>query len=185
VICSAKFGFIQKAALNGLQSFRFPTPDLGLSFWLSHQNPICIPLLPIRATCLAHPIIIFKNSVLVSRKHSAPSMRFEVRSRRLRRILRHVMPCSVVGVFQCFRGTFCLHRQDRFGRYLARTPGRPLLPSFPQSGYDRLLRDPFQFTIHLVSQCALFNVAAGAAVNCPYCIATLRAVGTGSGSLPS
>jgi hypothetical protein len=27
-ICSAKFGFIQKAALNGLQGRRFPTPGL-------------------------------------------------------------------------------------------------------------------------------------------------------------
>jgi hypothetical protein len=26
--CSAKFGFIQKAALNGLQGCRFPTPGL-------------------------------------------------------------------------------------------------------------------------------------------------------------
>jgi hypothetical protein len=27
-ICSAKFGFIQKVALNGLQGRRFPTPAL-------------------------------------------------------------------------------------------------------------------------------------------------------------
>jgi hypothetical protein len=26
----------------------------SLSFWLSHQYPICLPILPLRATCLAH-----------------------------------------------------------------------------------------------------------------------------------
>jgi hypothetical protein len=30
----------------------------SLSFWLSHQYPICIPLLPIHATCPAHLILI-------------------------------------------------------------------------------------------------------------------------------
>jgi hypothetical protein len=30
----------------------------ALSFWLSHQYPICIPLLPIRATCHAHIILL-------------------------------------------------------------------------------------------------------------------------------
>jgi hypothetical protein len=28
----------------------------SLSFWFTHQNPICIPLLPMRTTCLAHLI---------------------------------------------------------------------------------------------------------------------------------
>jgi hypothetical protein len=30
----------------------------SLSFWLSHQYPVCIPLLPIRATCPAHLILL-------------------------------------------------------------------------------------------------------------------------------
>jgi hypothetical protein len=30
----------------------------SLSFWYSHQYPICIPLLPIRATCPAHLILL-------------------------------------------------------------------------------------------------------------------------------
>jgi hypothetical protein len=30
----------------------------SLSFWISHQCPICIPLLPIRATCPAHLILL-------------------------------------------------------------------------------------------------------------------------------
>jgi hypothetical protein len=28
------------------------------SFWISHQYPICIPLLPIHATCPAHLILL-------------------------------------------------------------------------------------------------------------------------------
>jgi hypothetical protein len=30
----------------------------SLSFWLSHQHPICIRLIPIRATCPAHFILL-------------------------------------------------------------------------------------------------------------------------------
>jgi hypothetical protein len=30
----------------------------SLSFWISHQYPTCIPLLPIRATCPAHLILL-------------------------------------------------------------------------------------------------------------------------------
>jgi hypothetical protein len=30
----------------------------SLSFWLSQQNPICIPLIPIRATYPAHLIFL-------------------------------------------------------------------------------------------------------------------------------
>jgi hypothetical protein len=30
----------------------------GLSFWLPHQYPVCIPLLPIYATCPAHLILL-------------------------------------------------------------------------------------------------------------------------------
>jgi hypothetical protein len=30
----------------------------SLSLWISHQYPICIPLLPIRATCPAHLILL-------------------------------------------------------------------------------------------------------------------------------
>jgi hypothetical protein len=39
-----------------------PTPRSSywsLSFWLSHQNPTCIPLLPICASCPAHLILDF------------------------------------------------------------------------------------------------------------------------------
>jgi hypothetical protein len=32
--------------------------EWSLSFWLYHQNPICTPLLPIRATCPAHLILL-------------------------------------------------------------------------------------------------------------------------------
>ena len=37
-----------------------PTPwslKLSLSIWSFHQNPVCIPVLPIRATCPAHLIL--------------------------------------------------------------------------------------------------------------------------------
>jgi hypothetical protein len=30
----------------------------SLSYWISHQYPICIPLLPILATCRAHLILL-------------------------------------------------------------------------------------------------------------------------------
>jgi hypothetical protein len=38
-----------------------PTPwssQCSLSFWISHQYPICIPRLPFRATCPAHLILL-------------------------------------------------------------------------------------------------------------------------------
>jgi hypothetical protein len=34
------------------------------SFWLSQQNPVCIPLLPIHATYPAH-IILFDLNILI------------------------------------------------------------------------------------------------------------------------
>jgi hypothetical protein len=37
---------------------RLGLPRGSLSFWLSHQYPICIPLRPIRATCPAHLILL-------------------------------------------------------------------------------------------------------------------------------
>jgi hypothetical protein len=41
-----------------------------LSFWLSHQNPLCIAVLPRLATCLAHVILFDLISVIIlSKRH--------------------------------------------------------------------------------------------------------------------
>jgi hypothetical protein len=37
----------------------------SLSFWLSHQYPICIPLLSIRSTCLAHCILLDLSILII------------------------------------------------------------------------------------------------------------------------
>jgi hypothetical protein len=40
-----------------------PPTFWSLSFWLSHQYPLCIPLLPIRAICPAH--LIFRDLIIL------------------------------------------------------------------------------------------------------------------------
>jgi hypothetical protein len=54
----ATLSYLSKIDLNIILS---PT-SRSLSFWLSHQNPICLPLLPMHATCHTHliplPLII-------------------------------------------------------------------------------------------------------------------------------
>jgi hypothetical protein len=38
---------------------------LSLSFWLPHQNPICIHFLPIRGACPAHTILLYVTILMI------------------------------------------------------------------------------------------------------------------------
>jgi hypothetical protein len=48
-----------KTHFNMVHTPMFWSSQWSLSFWLSHQYSICIPLIPIRATCPAHFILLY------------------------------------------------------------------------------------------------------------------------------
>jgi hypothetical protein len=47
--------------------------------WLFHQYPICIPLLPVRATCPAH-LILFDLTILIMLDEECNLWSFSIRS---------------------------------------------------------------------------------------------------------
>jgi hypothetical protein len=57
------YTILSKIHFNIVHSPTFWSSQWSLSLWLSHQYPICIPLIPIRATCHTDLILHFLLSV--------------------------------------------------------------------------------------------------------------------------
>jgi hypothetical protein len=80
---------------------------LSLAFWHSHQYPICIPLLPIHATCPAHLIeYTFWNVTFVAlhrnslQKYISESQQYR-EGVTCRQNMASVISCSLHTAFRC------------------------------------------------------------------------------------
>jgi hypothetical protein len=96
----------------------------SLSSWLSHQNPICIPPLPMRATCPIHLTLIdlimlseeysYKlwSSYLLTELRRLPSCYLDLACIRRELCCNSGSLCIPLGVYLRFGGTYCVHLQD-------------------------------------------------------------------------